>query len=320
MKSSVLLAAGLCMALAAPAAAQQRNNMRFQAMDTNHDGVITRDEWRGNDRSFRNHDWNGDGKLSGDEVRAGAQRPNRWDDRDLEWSIQDEEDWTTTRFRALDHNGDGRLSRGEWHASPELFTRIDRNRDNYLSPAEFTGADDVDREDRFGDLDTNNDGRIARNEWHGSGAVFDALDANRDGVLTRAEAVGTETGPEDEFRSVDVNGDGVISRNEWHWNQAAFDRLDTNRDGRLARQEWDNSSATVLPDQSNAYRAGYERGRQEGIQAGREDKPRGWDLEGQRELEQADSGYQNSMGPRADYQSGYRTGFRRGYREGFGRN
>jgi Ca2+-binding EF-hand superfamily protein len=320
MKSPVLFAAGLCLALAAPAAAQQRDNMRFQAMDTNHDGVITRDEWRGNDRSFRNHDWNGDGRLSGDEVRPGAQRQSRWDDRDVAWSVQDEEDWTAARFRALDHNNDGRLARNEWHGAPELFTRVDRNRDNYLTLAEFTGADDADREDRFGDLDTNNDGRISRNEWHGSNAVFEALDANRDGVLTRAEAVGTETGPEDEFRSVDVNGDGYIARNEWHWNQSAFDRLDVNRDGRLARQEWDNPSTAGLPAESNAYRAGYERGRQEGIQAGREDKPRHWDLEGQRELEQADSGYQNSMGPRAEYQNGYRAGFRRGYREGFGRN
>ena len=54
----------------------------------------------------------------------------------------------------------------------------------------------------------------------------------------------------------------------------------------------------MLPQQSAAYRAGYERGRQEGIQAGREDKPRGWDLEGQRELETADAGYQPDMGDR----------------------
>jgi Ca2+-binding EF-hand superfamily protein len=319
MKSAIL-AAGLSLALVAPAAAQGRSNMRFSGMDTNHDGVITRDEWRGSEQSFRNHDWNGDGRLSGDEVRPGAQRPAQWDPRDVEGTIGREDDWTDARFRALDHNGDGRLARSEWHASSELFTRLDRNRDNFLSRAEFLGNPgvDQDREDRFADLDANNDGRITRNEWHGSTAVFDALDANRDGVLTRAEAVGTETGPQDEFRSVDVNGDGVIARNEWHWNQSAFDRLDTNHDGRLSRQEWDTSTATELPGQSNAYRAGYERGRQEGIQAGREDKPRHWDLEGQRELEQADSGYQPGIGPRPDYQAGYRVGFRRGYREGFG--
>ena len=91
MKSSVLLAAGLCLAFAGTAAAQQGQNrnstMRFREMDANRDGVITRQEWRGNDRSFRNHDWNGDGRLSGDEVRTGARRDARWDDRDFENSI-----------------------------------------------------------------------------------------------------------------------------------------------------------------------------------------------------------------------------------------
>ena len=318
--SSMGLAAGLCLGLAAIAEAQGRGNSgtRFPGMDVNGDGVITRQEWRGNDQSFRNHDWNGDGKLSGDEVRVGAQRANRWDDRDVEASIDREDDWTAARFRALDHDGDGRLSRSEWHATSELFSRIDRNRDNFLSAAEFTGDADDDREDQFADLDTNRDGRLTRAEWHGSTAVFDALDANRDAVLTRAEAVGTEGGARDEFRSVDVNGDGAIARNEWHWNGAAFDRLDVNRDGRLSRQEFDNSPATVLPQQSPAYRTGYDRGQQKGIQAGREDKPRGWDLEGQRELETADSGYEGRMGDRAEYQAGYRIGFRRGYREGFG--
>ena len=314
------LAAGLCLGLASTAAAQGRGNanMRFRELDTDGNGVITRQEWRGNDRSFRNHDWNNDGRLSGDELRAGAKRPSRWDDRDVEASIEREDDWSKERFRALDHNGDGRLARSEWHAAPELFTRIDRNRDNVLSAAEFTAADDDDREDRFGDLDTNNDGRVTRAEWHGSTAVFDALDANRDGTLTRAEAVGNESGGADEFKSVDVNGDGVVARNEWHWNAAAFDRLDANHDSRLSRQEFDNASAAVLPQQTPAYRAGYERGQLEGVQAGREDKPRHWDLEGQRELETADSGYQANMGDRAEYQAGYRAGFRRGYREGFG--
>jgi hypothetical protein len=54
------------------------------------------------------------------------------------------------------------------------------------------------------------------------------------------------------------------------------------------------------------------------VQAGREDKPRGWDLEGPRELETADAGYQPTVGAHADYQAGYRAGFRRGYRDGFG--
>jgi hypothetical protein len=42
---------------------------RILDMDTDHDGVVTRAEWRGTDQDFRNHDTNGDGVLSGAEVR-----------------------------------------------------------------------------------------------------------------------------------------------------------------------------------------------------------------------------------------------------------
>ena len=75
---SLTLGLALVLAGAATATAQNRVNMRFQGMDRNGDGVITRAEWRGSDRSFEVHDWNGDGKLSGDEVRVRrvAQRSN----------------------------------------------------------------------------------------------------------------------------------------------------------------------------------------------------------------------------------------------------
>jgi hypothetical protein len=261
MKSFSCFAAGLFLGLSVTAEAQPNRQIRFQQLDLNGDGVITRDEWRGNDRSFRNQDWNGDGVLSGIELRIGARRPAR---------------------------------------EPGV-------------------AGTSGRQDRFTDLDRNGDGRLTRNEWVGSGGVFDALDANGDGVVTRAEAIGrTGGGQGSEFRSADANGDGVISRNEWAWNASAFDRLDANRDGRLTRDEFDNPQPAAMSQQSAAFRSGFERGRQEGVQAGREDKPRGWDLEGQRELETADSGYQPRLGQKTEYQAGYRTGFRRGYREGFG--
>ncbi len=48
-----------------------KKNKRFNGMDTNNDGAITRNEWRGNDNSFRQHDRNGDGVISGDEMRGG---------------------------------------------------------------------------------------------------------------------------------------------------------------------------------------------------------------------------------------------------------
>jgi len=42
---------------------------RIRDMDTDHDGVVTRAEWRGTEQAFRDHDTNGDGVLSGAEVR-----------------------------------------------------------------------------------------------------------------------------------------------------------------------------------------------------------------------------------------------------------
>ena len=105
---------------------------------------------------------------------------------------------------------------------------------------------------------------------------------------------------------------------EWHWSRAAFERRDTNQDGSLSRAEMESAAHGAA--RTGAYQAGYARGLQDGRQAGREDRERRnrWDLDGQRELEQADAGYTQAAGPRSEYQAGYRAGFTRGYGEGFG--
>lgn len=296
---------------------QNRPAIRFAEMDTNRDRVITKAEWRGSTRSFEVHDWNNDGILSGEEVRVGAQRPRdpEPDDLDSVWDDLEIDDWTPESFRILDRNSDGRITRAEWYYDRETFNRVDHNGDNAITEREFTGDEEVDddREDQFEYLDANGDGRISRAEWHGTRARFDALDRNRDNVLTRAEAMGTEA-PSDLFDAIDVNHDRAIARDEWKWSTASFDLRDANRDGRLSREEF----IGITSNRPSAYKAGYDRGLIEGRQAGREDRARNiWDLEGQRELEQADSGYATSIGPRAEYQGGYREGFRRGYREGW---
>ena len=304
----------------AGASAQNQRSIRFASMDTNRDGVISRKEWNGSDRSFRVHDWNGDGILSGDEVRPGARRQNANED---EFDYAEREypfdDWTARGFSALDHNNDNRITRDEWHFDVETFRRADNNRDGALSRAEFLGENnqDDDRGDRFDYLDANNDGRISRAEWHGTAERFDALDDNHDGMLTRVEMRGTAEPPPDLFTSVDVNRDNRVSRNEWHWSRASFDGRDDNRDGFLSREEFGDSSS---PARSQAWAQGRDRGLIEGRQAGKEDKQlrNAWDLEGQRELETADAGYDARFGSKTDYQAGYRDGFRRGYREGFG--
>ena len=324
MSEALLAAVALVVSVGVDLAGVQGTpRMRFQEMDRNGNGIIERTEWRGSEQSFRVHDWNRDGVLSGDEVRPGARRRGRAmneddppPDREYEF-----DDWSEARFTDLDHNRDNRIGREEWHFDRESFFRADHDRNGSLSRAEFLFMDpqdqDDDREDRFRDLDANGDRVISREEWHGGRSRFDALDRDRNGVLSRVELTGGDV-PPDPFDSLDVNRDKTISRDEWHWSAASFDRRDANRDGRLSRAEF--TPADAAKPATGAYRAGQDRGLIEGRAAGREDRERnqGWDLEGQRELEAADSGYEARFGPRTEYQAGYREGFRRGYREGYG--
>jgi Ca2+-binding EF-hand superfamily protein len=304
---------------AAPARAQTQaqDKMRFQAMDENHDGRITQKEWRGSPTSFKRHDWNHDGVLSGDEVRLGAAR-RQDNDRGFESAQNGYEfdDWSAEGFSGLDHNHDNRITRDEWHFDWESFRRADHNADGIVTRREFLSEDgeDDDRDDAFPYLDVNRDGRLSKSEWHGGNATFKALDENGDGFLSRVEMSGQDA-PPDLFESLDVNHDRSLSPTEWHWPRASFDRLDVNRDGRMTPEEFAGTASQRTP----AYEAGYQRGLVEGRAAGREDRERnqGWDLEGQRELETADSGYQPVMGPKAEFQAGYRAAFRLAYREGW---
>lgn len=79
MMLTPLLLAGLA---AAPAAAQDKSKAdgarhekamnRFDKLDANHDGSISREEWKGRAKAFDRIDSNHDGVLSRDEIRAVA--------------------------------------------------------------------------------------------------------------------------------------------------------------------------------------------------------------------------------------------------------
>jgi Ca2+-binding EF-hand superfamily protein len=266
-------------------ARQSGEQIRFYGMDKNNDGVITRAEWSGNDQSFREHDTNGDGILSGNEVRPGGK------------AVLGDQDRSLVRFDQADRNGDGRIARDEWTRSAAAFNRMDRNADGVITRDEFSTA--------YADRAAGTSGDAAMNQ---------ADRARREEITAR-------------FNRMDRNADGRIARDEWTGKAEAFNRMDRNGDGVITRDEYsaaiaDRTSGAAPPrNATRAYQAGYDKGLAEGRQAGREDKNVNggkWDLEGQRELEQADSGYRPELGDRADYQSGYRAAFRLAYREGFG--
>jgi Ca2+-binding EF-hand superfamily protein len=98
----------------------------FAAMDTDHDGKVTRAEWKGNAIGFAMLDRNGDGVLSGDELKPADHAPAR--------------DSSADTFAKLDRNHDGRLTRAEWQGDAKEFDLRDRDhdgvvtRDEYLQP------------------------------------------------------------------------------------------------------------------------------------------------------------------------------------------
>ena len=234
------------------------SQMRFQEMDRNNDGAISRQEWNGSARSFEVHDWNNDGQLSGDEVRPGGRRAQEWDSVDHAPNRAERNvSWTRGGFTALDHNRDNQLTSNEWHFDIETFRRIDRDRNNSVNLSEFLGeAWDDDRGDNFDDLDYNNNGRVERNEWHGGLNEFRALDRNNDGALSRYEAVGSTESftTYNEFAGLDYNKNGNLERAEWHWSNVSFTQRDSNRDGRISQAEF--NAAGGSPDTATAQAAG----------------------------------------------------------------
>lgn len=236
------------------------------------------------------------------------------------------------RFKAMDRDGDGVITRSEWRGNLQSFRQHDKNNDGVLSGDEvWVGDANAEAQGLpavFARADRNNDRLLSRDEWYGDLQTFERVDRNDDGRISLPEFLGEDvegtTGLEQPFNELDRNRNGVITLNEWTAGRAAFRELDADNDGVITRTEYrqrEDDDPASLQDRSEAYRAGYNRGLTEGRQAGYEDKNVNggvWDLDGQRELEQADSGYTTGLGARSDYQAGYRAGFRRGYRLGFG--
>jgi len=181
-----------------------------------------------------------------------------------------------------------------------------------LMPATTTAQDQM----RFRAMDRNRDGVVTRTEWQGSDQSFRQQDRNGDGILSGDEVrVAQGADSVNVFALVDADGNGTVTTQEW---RRAFTQLDVNRDGLLTGDELRSRSTPSVP--TRAFQAGRDRALIDGRQAGREDRDQrgAWDLEGQRELEEADAGYRSELGPRDQYQGGYREGFRQGYAEGFG--
>ena len=110
----------------------------FHEMDDNHDGVISRHEWRGSRESFRQHDWNDNGILSGEELRRGSAAARHTsggrETATRSTAVRTERDEVLFARRDLNH--DGRITRDEW-GDTASFNRLDKNHDDVVSAYEY---------------------------------------------------------------------------------------------------------------------------------------------------------------------------------------
>ena len=70
-------------------------------------------------------------------------------------------------------------------ASSGAFDILDRNRDGYVSSAEYRDRSAL--VDQFASWDSNRDGRLTREEFRYGQALFDRLDTNNDKHISRDE-------------------------------------------------------------------------------------------------------------------------------------
>ena len=201
------------------------DDARFRGQDQDGDGRITRAEWRGNAVSFANHDWNDDGVLSGLEVQAGGAAGT-----------------ASERFTMLDRNRNGLLQGTEWPGRADDFARLDRNRDNAVSRAEFEnpGLPVLSREDRFRALDTNGDSFVVVSEMRGADELFAQLDANHDNRVVLAEYLNPPSNQSrlQLFMTWDHDDNGYLVRGEWHADTDSFNALDDDLDGLVSLGEY----------------------------------------------------------------------------------
>ena len=127
-------------------------------------------------------------------MRTGARRQTNWSqDWNRDGRVDNLDTQISQRFRGYDMNNDNRVARSEWPGDARLFTRLDTNRDGYLTMQEYTqgGGFTLDAQGgpsfRFSNIDMNNDGWVTRNEWNMGSADFTRLDLNRDNRISRFE-------------------------------------------------------------------------------------------------------------------------------------
>jgi len=198
----------------------------FEALDADHDGIISAAEIAHAAAALKSLDKNGDGKLTEDEVRPQMGGRGRGEDRrrDSGGRGQGDEPGETPppstddmikTLMAFDKNGDGQLTRDEL---PErmlgLFDRADSDHNGILTAEEIRKAAEAATAPA---VRGGGEGRGARGGGRGNfpsfmrvDPILAAIDSNGDGEISSEELA---LAPQS-LKKLDINGDGQLSADE----------------------------------------------------------------------------------------------------------
>jgi Ca2+-binding EF-hand superfamily protein len=203
----------------------------FPANDRNGDGIVTRDEWSGNARTFRTHDVNNDGMLSGNELPRGWRRSDEFS--------RGTEPQRRAEFTRWDRNRDDIIQRHEWRGDVATFRELDTDRNGRLTWHEYSGTMPEATRARATEgparLDKNASGAVEGYEWPYNRELFHQLDTDRNSVLTSEELRNMNRAT---LGQLDRNRNNQVDRNEWPGGFADFRELDENNDGRVTSEEY----------------------------------------------------------------------------------
>ena len=212
-----LAALALALALAPAIVAQEppapaREPRGMARLDANGDGLISKDEWKGNSELFGKLDVNGDGKLDTVEIAAAKEKikdarekleerrgqrrgpeapggPEGQDADKVRQRVYGAAMFAGGLFNLIDSDKDGKLSGAELDNFTAKIKEADTDKDGFVTKDEARLYFRKRLAQRIGEafmkkLDANSDGKVTREEFKGSDKRFQWLDANKDGVIT----------------------------------------------------------------------------------------------------------------------------------------